>query len=41
MTFIWLIAWLIFAAPPVHMWNAWAVALIVCVVIDLLELFDR
>ncbi len=39
MTFIWLVAWLIWHTPQVRMldaWNDWGIALAVCIVIDLL-----
>lgn len=35
MTFLWLIVWLIQDTPALHQWNNWLIALIVCVVIDL------
>lgn len=36
MTFIWLIVWLVSDTPELHSWNNWAIALIVCLAIDLL-----
>lgn len=38
MTVIWFIVWLIMGLPPINKGSeAWLVALIVCVVIDLIE----
>ena len=36
MTFIWLLVWLFSDTPNLEMWNSWAVALAVCVIIDVL-----
>lgn len=36
MTLCWLLIWLISDTPNVNMWNAWAIGLLVCVIIDLL-----
>lgn len=39
MTFLWLIIWLINSTPSVDFhgsWNNWAIALVVCLAIDLL-----
>jgi hypothetical protein len=41
MTFIWLIVWLFSGVPAVHPWNGWLIALIVCVVIDLIGAIER
>lgn len=34
MTFLWLILWLLSDTPKIEQWNNWAIALIVCVIID-------
>lgn len=36
MTAVWLLLWIVFGAPDVYQWNAWAVWLTVCVAADLL-----
>ena len=36
MTFIWLVIWLIANVPPVELWNGWAVALAVCMFVDVM-----
>lgn len=39
MTFIWLIVWLVKDTPSIDTsgdWNNWAIALVVCIAIDLL-----
>lgn len=35
MTFLWFVIWLIDGTPAVATWNSWAVALAVCVFLDL------
>lgn len=30
MIFLWIIVWLIWGTPGLHMWNAWATSLIIC-----------
>lgn len=35
MTFIWLIVWLFSHTPHVEMWNNWAVALAICLFLDI------
>ena len=37
-TLIWLIVWLVQGTPTVEPWNAWLVSLLVCIIIDLLDL---
>lgn len=37
LTVIWLIVWLLHDTPPVHAWNSWLVALIVCLIIDIVS----
>lgn len=34
MTFLWFIFWLLSGTPQLHQWNAWLIALIVCIVLD-------
>lgn len=44
MTFLWLLVWLLSATPSVHVshpTNGWAVALVVCLLIDLFGSLDR
>lgn len=41
MTIIWLIVWLIQGAPQVAQWNTWMVALMVCIVLDVLGLIAK
>lgn len=36
MTFVWLFIWMINGFPQVFMWNSWLIALIVCIVIDII-----
>lgn len=36
MTFIWLLVWLFHHTPSLHMWNNWAVALVICLALDIL-----
>ncbi len=36
MTFIWLVIWLFKDTPDVNMWNNWAIALAICLALDLL-----
>jgi hypothetical protein len=36
MTIIWLLVWLIKDTPELHQWNAWLVALIICLIGDLM-----
>ena len=36
MTVLWLIVWLLKDTPEVYAWNSWLVALVVCVVVDVL-----
>jgi hypothetical protein len=36
MTFIWLIVWLLYGTPVLHLWNAWAVSIAICAALDLL-----
>ena len=36
MTVFWLIVWAIDGAPALHQWNAWLIALLVCIVADAL-----
>lgn len=40
-TIIWLIVWLIYETPQLEQWNNWLIALIVCVVIDVLSMLDQ
>lgn len=41
MTIIWLIVWLIHDTPAVHDWNGWMVALVVCIIIDVLSVGEH
>lgn len=34
MTVFWLIAWLLSSTPELHQWNNWAIALVVCLILD-------
>lgn len=36
MSVIWLVVWLIKDTPQLHQWNNWAIALAICLAIDLL-----
>jgi hypothetical protein len=40
MTILWLILWLVQGTPHVEPWNAWLIALCVCIAFDLL-FFNR
>jgi hypothetical protein len=40
MTMVWLVVWLINHTHPLHRWNGWLVALLVCLAIDLLGIFE-
>jgi hypothetical protein len=34
-TFFWLLFWVCSGAPDLHQWNGWAVALVVCALVDI------
>lgn len=37
MTFFWIFVWLLNDTPEVHAWNNWAIALALCLAIDIMN----